>query len=44
MLEVEPGFDLLGAENEFGKFLGLSNDWAFRIIKHVGNYGEVFER
>lgn len=35
---------LLGAENEFGKFLGLSNDWAYRIVKHVGNYGEVFER
>lgn len=35
---------LLGAENEFGKFLGLPNDWAFRIVKHVGNYGEVFER
>ena len=35
---------LLGAENEFGKFLGLSNDWGLRIIKNVGNYGEVFDR
>jgi len=24
--------------------LGLSNDWAYRITKLVGNYGEVFER
>jgi general L-amino acid transport system substrate-binding protein len=35
---------LLGAEGQFGQSLGLSNDWAFRIIKSVGNYGEVFER
>jgi general L-amino acid transport system substrate-binding protein len=35
---------MLGVENEFGKFLGLSNDWAHRIIKHVGNYGEAFDR
>jgi len=24
--------------------LGLSKDWAVRIIRHVGNYGEVYER
>jgi general L-amino acid transport system substrate-binding protein len=35
---------LLGAEGQFGQSLGLSNDWAYRIIKSVGNYGEVFER
>ena len=35
---------LLGTEGEFGQRLGLTNDWAFRIIKLVGNYGEVFER
>jgi general L-amino acid transport system substrate-binding protein len=35
---------LLGVENKFGEFLGLSNDWAYRIIKHVGNYGEAFDR
>ncbi|NCN23088.1 MAG: amino acid ABC transporter substrate-binding protein, partial [Gallionella sp.] len=27
-----------------GKSLGLDNDWAYRIIKMVGNYGESFER
>jgi general L-amino acid transport system substrate-binding protein len=35
---------LLGAEGKHGEALGLTNDWAYRIIKHVGNYGEVFER
>jgi general L-amino acid transport system substrate-binding protein len=35
---------LLGAEGEQGVALGLTNDWAARIIKHVGNYGESFER
>jgi len=35
---------LLGKEGEFGKGLGLDNDWAYRIVKQVGNYGEVFER
>jgi general L-amino acid transport system substrate-binding protein len=35
---------LLGSEGKHGEGLGLTNDWAFRIIKHVGNYGEVFER
>ena len=35
---------LLGEEGDFGKGLGLTKDWAYRIIKHVGNYGEVFDR
>lgn len=35
---------LLGVQGKLGKGLGLSDDWAYRIIKHVGNYGEVFER
>lgn len=35
---------LLGQEGKFGEQLGLTNDWAYRIIKRVGNYGEVFER
>jgi general L-amino acid transport system substrate-binding protein len=35
---------LLGSEGDFGKAMGLSKDWAYRIIKHVGNYGEVFEK
>ncbi len=35
---------LLGTEGEFGTSLGLDNDWAYRIIKMVGNYGESFDR
>jgi len=35
---------LLGTEGDFGAGLGLTKDWAYRVIKLVGNYGEVFER
>jgi general L-amino acid transport system substrate-binding protein len=35
---------LLGAEGKFGEAIGLPNDWAVRIIKAVGNYGEMFSR
>jgi general L-amino acid transport system substrate-binding protein len=35
---------LVGTEGDFGKPLGLSNDWAARVIRTVGNYGEVFDR
>lgn len=35
---------LVGAEGDFGKPLGLTSDWAARVIRTVGNYGEVFDR
>jgi len=35
---------LLGVEGSQGEELGLSKDWAYNIIKSVGNYGEIFER
>ena len=35
---------LLGTEGEYGHALGLDDDWAFLIVKAVGNYGEIFER
>ena len=35
---------LLGVEGNQGAELGLSVDWAYNIIKMVGNYGEIFER
>ena len=35
---------LVGTEGEFGTQMGLTKDWALRIIKLVGNYDEVFER
>ena len=34
----------LGQSGELGQGLGLSNDFAVRIIRHVGNYGEVYDR
>jgi len=34
----------LGGEGNFGKKMGIPNDFAARIIKHVGNYGEVYDR
>jgi general L-amino acid transport system substrate-binding protein len=34
---------LLGTEGNYGEQFGLTKDWAYRIIKHVGNYGEIFE-
>lgn len=35
---------LLGSRGDTGSELGLDNEWAYQIIKQVGNYGEVFER
>lgn len=34
----------VGVEGDFGQGLGLDNDWAVRIVKAVGNYGEIFDR
>jgi general L-amino acid transport system substrate-binding protein len=35
---------LVGTEGSYGEDLGLTKDWAVRVIRHVGNYGEVYER
>ncbi len=37
---------LLGSSDkeETGKLLGLKADWAYQVIKQVGNYGEIYER
>ena len=35
---------LLGVTKGNGKALGLSEKWAYHIIKQVGNYGESYER
>jgi general L-amino acid transport system substrate-binding protein len=35
---------LVGSEGDFGEQVGLTKDWATRIIRLVGNYDEVFER
>ncbi|MBL4615908.1 MAG: amino acid ABC transporter substrate-binding protein [Magnetovibrio sp.] len=34
----------LGSVPGIGKPLDLDDEWAYRIVKHVGNYGEIFER
>ena len=34
----------LGVDPGNGKALGLSEDWAYNIVKQVGNYGESYER
>ncbi|RSK29300.1 amino acid ABC transporter substrate-binding protein [Bacillus sp. HMF5848] len=34
----------LGKEGDLGEQLGLSNDFAYKVIKEIGNYGEIFER
>lgn len=35
---------LVGVEGDFGKQLGLDNEWSYRAIKAVGNYGEIYDR
>jgi general L-amino acid transport system substrate-binding protein len=35
---------LLGVEGDFGTPIGLDKDWAYRVIKLVGNYAEIFDR
>jgi general L-amino acid transport system substrate-binding protein len=42
---TNPGIKrFVGTEGNFGEQMGLTKDWAVRIIKAVGNYGEAFER
>jgi len=35
---------LLGVEGNIGEGMGLDADFMVRVLKHVGNYGEVYER
>ena len=34
----------LGIEGDLGKGMNLPNDFASRVVKHVGNYGEMYDR
>jgi general L-amino acid transport system substrate-binding protein len=34
----------LGLDADLGAPLGLSRDWAYQVVKQVGNYAEIFER
>lgn len=35
---------LLGVSEDTGKLLGLDKEWAYRVVKQVGTYGESFDR
>jgi general L-amino acid transport system substrate-binding protein len=35
---------LLGLDGTYGEHLGLTKDWAARIVRLVGNYTDVYER
>jgi len=35
---------LLGIDGPKGKGLDIADDWAYQIVKQVGNYGEAFDR
>lgn len=35
---------ILGVTGEAGKGLGIDNKWGYNVIKHIGNYGESFNR
>lgn len=36
--------NFLGLEKTLGPNMGLAQDWAYQVIKQVGNYGEIFDR
>ena len=35
---------LLGMPSDDGKLLGLQGEWAYAVLKQVGNYGEIYDR
>ncbi|OYX75967.1 MAG: amino acid ABC transporter substrate-binding protein [Rhizobiales bacterium 32-66-11] len=35
---------LLGSDGKYGEAVGVPNDWVVKIVKQVGNYGEIFDR
>ncbi|WP_394037503.1 amino acid ABC transporter substrate-binding protein [Xanthobacter albus] len=35
---------LLGTDGKYGEGIGLTPDWAVRIVKATGNYGEIYDR
>lgn len=35
---------LLGKSGDLGKKLGLDNEWAYRIVKQVGSYKDIYDR
>ncbi|HVX37753.1 MAG TPA: amino acid ABC transporter substrate-binding protein [Hyphomicrobium sp.] len=46
-MKASPVHDIrrfLGLEADVGAPLGLSRDWAYQVVRQVGNYGEIFDR
>jgi len=46
-MKASPMHDIrrfLGLEADVGAPLGLPRDWAYQVIRQVGNYSEIFER
>ncbi|MGQ3672809.1 amino acid ABC transporter substrate-binding protein [Xanthobacter sp. TB0136] len=35
---------LLGTEGNYGEDVGVTADWVVRIVRAVGNYGEIYDR
>lgn len=35
---------LLGQDSDFGESMGINADWAYQIVKQVGNYADIYER
>ena len=35
---------LVGTDGNFGEQIGLTKDWVVRIVRHVGNYAETYDR
>jgi general L-amino acid transport system substrate-binding protein len=35
---------LVGTSGDVGKGMGLDNDWLVKVVKAVGNYGEMYDR
>jgi general L-amino acid transport system substrate-binding protein len=33
----------LGLEGDFGKLLGVDNEWAYRIARDIGSYGDAYD-
>jgi general L-amino acid transport system substrate-binding protein len=47
MMKASPIHDIrrfMGLEADLGAPMGLSRDWAYQIVRQVGNYSEIFER
>ncbi|AQU84259.1 MAG: amino acid ABC transporter substrate-binding protein [Halomonas sp.] len=35
---------LLGKDGNFGEAMGIESDWAYQIVKQVGNYADIYDR